>query len=126
MSVFRGLLCGIGTSTLSRPVVETSVEDSSLLAHLVSIFEPSPPSSTSSSSGSLPPITTINPLQGQYIIISVYVDDIISTGDDASALACAYHVWSKRPTKDEVVIESKECLAMELAWKKEPGQPLWQ
>ncbi|KAK0596026.1 hypothetical protein LWI29_012081 [Acer saccharum] len=52
-----------GTSTLSGPVMETSVEDSSLLPHLVPIFEPSPPSSTSPSSGSLPPITTTNPLQ---------------------------------------------------------------
>ncbi|KAK0598521.1 hypothetical protein LWI29_035548 [Acer saccharum] len=42
------------------------------------------------------------------------------------ALACAYHVSSKRPTIDEVVMELKECLAMELAWKKDPSQPSWQ
>lgn len=36
------------------------------------------------------------------------------------ALACAYHVSSKRPTMNEAVMELKECIAMELAWRKKP------
>ncbi|KAL5824498.1 hypothetical protein ACOSQ3_020561 [Xanthoceras sorbifolium] len=42
------------------------------------------------------------------------------------ALACAYHVSSKRPTMDEVVMELKECLAMEIAVKKEQSGQTWR
>ncbi|KAL5757695.1 hypothetical protein ACOSP7_020306 [Xanthoceras sorbifolium] len=34
------------------------------------------------------------------------------------ALACAFHVSSKRPTMNDVVMELKECLAMEIVRKK--------
>ncbi|KAK1550620.1 hypothetical protein Q3G72_022126 [Acer saccharum] len=50
--------CYSGTSTLSGPAVEISVEDSFLLSRPVPIFDPS-----SSSSRSLPPTTTTKPLQ---------------------------------------------------------------
>ncbi|KAK4837151.1 hypothetical protein QYF36_003198 [Acer negundo] len=47
---------------MTGPTVETSVKDSPLLMRSVPIFEPSPQSFTSSFNGSLPPITTTNPL----------------------------------------------------------------